>query len=679
MASPAARFDMVPFEVSISGLNDPSLRVLSFSGQERVSQTFDYTIDLVSQDDGLALEDLVGKPCTLQINTVDGEPQRWLHGVVANFQQAESSERVTVYRARVVPPLHLLSFRQDCRIFQDMSVPDIISKVFDDARMSDYTLRLNGSYPPRVYCVQYRESDLNFVARLMEDEGMFYFFDHTEDKTVLTLIDDASTHPSLPFGDTLEHHSTGGGLAPNDFVFGMRWQESITTNAVAMRDFDFKKPSVDHMHLDKEVDQCVTLEQYDYPGIYEEPGLGTNRVCTRLDALQANRQQVTASTTVRRVLAGYRFTLTEHPNGRFNREYIVTAASHNGRSPQALEQDQGGAAPSYSAQFSAVPSATVLRPLSTARRPRMDGVQTAIVVGPAGEEIYTDEFGRVKVQFHWDRVGGYNEKSSCWVRVSQLWAGAGWGGMDIPRIGHEVIVSFEEGDPDRPMITGRVYHGENRPPHSLPVDKVKSTIRSNSTPGGGGFNELTFDDTKGAEEVFLHSQLNTRILTLNDKSQDTGHDEALNIGNNRTKSVGTDETTTVGNNRTEEVGADEQITIGANRSEQVGADETIAIGANRHETVESNETITVGADRNEEVGGDERVSIGGDQTIHVGSKLNIDAGTEIVLRTGASSITMQENGTIVIEGKNISVVGSGLIKVRADKDVVLKGKKILSN
>ncbi|MEM9383906.1 MAG: type VI secretion system Vgr family protein [Pseudomonadota bacterium] len=663
MASAAVRFDMVPFEFSIEGLQDPTLRVLEFSGQEALSTPYAYEIDLISEDDGLTLEDLVGKPATLRINDEAGQSERFLHGVVASFLHGESSERYTRYRARVVPMLQLLSYRQDCRIFQNLSVPDILQQVFDGAGLSDYKLTLRGTYEPRVYCVQYRESDLNFVTRLMEDEGIYYFFAHSEGKSTLTLIDDPASHPKLPGGDSIEHHDTGGGIAPQRMVYGMRWQEVVTTNAVTLRDFDFERPSVDHLHLDKQVDQPMRLEQYDYPGIYTESGLGDQRVGARLDALQAKRRTLRASTSARHFLVGHRFTLQKHANDRFNREYTITSVAVAGRSPQATEQDQGGLSPMYSCEFGAAPSNTVLRSAPIARRPRVDGVQTAIIVGPAGEEVYTDEYGRVKVQFHWDRLGTYSERSSCWIRVSQLWAGASWGGMDIPRIGHEVVISFEEGDPDRPMIIGRVYHGQNRPPYGLPEHKVKSTIKSNSSPGGGGFNELMFDDSKGNEEVFLHSQKNTTIKTLNDKNQNTGNDETLEIGNNRTKSVGVDETTTVGSNRTEEVGKNEKISIGESRTEEVGTDET----------------ITIKRDRTENVGRDESIEIAGTQEIQVGKEIYIDAGDQIILRTGDAKLIMKSDGTIALMGKNITIKGSGEIDVRASNNITMKGRKILQN
>lgn len=703
MASPAARFDMVPFECFIEGLDDAELRVLSFSGQEKISQPFEYSVDLVSKSDDLVLEDLVGRPVTFLFNAEDGSLQRYLNGIIASFEQAESGTRVTQYLAKIVPPTQLLSYRHDSRIFQDMSVPEIIQEVLDGSGIKDYELNLSGSYEQRVYCVQYRESDLNFITRLMESEGIFYFHQHTENASTLIMIDQPNAHPNLPLGNTLEYHNTGGGIAPHEFVHGVRWRENITTSAVTMRDFDFKKPSVDHMHLEDEVDQCVKLEHYDFPGCYEVPDVGNSRVSKTLEALQAGRRQLTATATARRMAPGYRFNLIEHPNDRFNGEYIITAIHHMGSSPQSLEQDQGGQAPQYRCQFSAVPSVTPIRPIGSARIPVIDGIQTAIIVGPEGEEIYTDEFGRVKVQFHWDRHGQYDEKSSCWVRVSQLWAGAGWGGMDIPRIGHEVIISFEEGNPDRPMITGRVYHGQNRPPHNLPAQKVKSTIRSNSTPGGGGFNELTFDDSKGNEEVFLHSQHNTTIKTLNDKNQTTGHDETLSIGNNRSKTVGVDEKSDIGNNRTETVGNNEKISIGVNRTEDVGSNETISIGSNRKKTVGANEDITIGANRSEKVGANEtvtigmnkaetvalakaltigaayQVSVGGAQNqsvglssleqvglmkdVRVGKRLNISVGDKITLKTGDSSISLKKNGEIVIQGKKIKIEGSSNVTV----------------
>jgi type VI secretion system secreted protein VgrG len=662
---------MVPFEVSISSLDDASLRVLSFSGQERLSEPFEYSVELVSEDAGLALEDLVGQTLTLEIHALDGTPQRWVHGVIASFQQADSSLRRTMYQAVVVPPLQLLSYRQDCRIFQDTSVPDIIKTVFDQAGVDGYKIELKEKHEPRVYCVQYRESDLNFVTRLMEDEGIFYYFDHTEEKTTLTLIDKANAHPALPDGDTLDYQDTGGGVAANEFVFGISWEESITTSAIVLRDFDFRKPSVDHMHLDKEVDQCIKLEHYDYPGLYEKPEIGDQRVCNRLDALQASRHKVSASTTARRLLPGFRFTLAEHPNSRFNCEYVITSVSHSGSSPQVLEEEQGGATPGYSCQFLAVPSGTILRPELMARRPRVDGIQTAIVVGPSGEEIYTDEFGRVKVQFHWDRIGEYNEKSSCWVRVSQLWAGAGWGGMEIPRIGHEVIVSFEEGDPDRPLITGRVYHGENRPPHVLPDNKVKSTIRSNSTPGGGGFNELTFDDTKDKEEVFLKSQRNTTISTGSDKNQTTGNNESLSVGKNRTKTVDGDETTNIGKNRTEEVGADEKITIGGEQKVDVGSDrkttvaanEDLKVGANSKSEIGGNNTIKITSNDKLDVGVNQKTTVGAAADLSVGTTYKINAGASVEV-TAAAKITLSAGGSKVeISPAGVTIQTAALVTV----------------
>ncbi|MEO0974242.1 MAG: type VI secretion system tip protein TssI/VgrG, partial [Pseudomonadota bacterium] len=570
---------------------------------------------------------------------------------IYSFRQCEKGTRHTLYSTVMVPELALLDLRQDCRIFQNLSVPDIIQQVFDAAGMSSYQLQLQGSYEPRVYCVQYRETDLNFVRRLMEDEGIYYFFEHGESASTLTLIDDPAGHKSLPGGSSLEHHDTGGGTAPKHSIYGIKWQESMTTNAVTLRDFDFERPSVDHLHLDTTVDQCMRLEQYDYPGIYTEAGLGGKRVQHRIDGLQASRRTIEASTNARHLLPGYRFNLEQHPNNRFNREFTITRLGLKGYSPQSLEQDQGSSNPSFSCEFHAVPADTVLRSPHTAHRPRVDGVQTAIVVGPSGEEIYTDEYGRVKVQFHWDRVGAYNEKSSCWVRVSQLWAGAGWGGMDIPRIGHEVIVSFEEGDPDRPLITGRVYHAQNRPPHTLPANKVKSTIRSNSTPGGGGFNELTFDDTKGNEEVYLHSQHNTSVETLNDKRQATGRDELLTIGRHREKHVGQHETIQIGGMKNELIAATCTQTVGLAKALTIGAAYQISVGAAMNRTVALNKSEQVGQN----------------STIGVAKEFVVNAGDMIHLETGDSALTMRSDGTVDLHCKKFNVNASSSVTIKANK------------
>jgi type VI secretion system secreted protein VgrG len=430
----------------------------------------------------------------------------------------------------------------------------------------------------------------------------------------------------------------------------------------------------------------------------------------RLQQALVSREQAEGESYCPRLSPGFTFTLHGHDFNKFNREYLVTEITHSGSQPQVLQERGGGGGSHYSNHFVAIPSSVTLRPAQVTRKPVIEGVQTAIVTGPAGEEIYTDEHGRIKVQFHWDRRGTHDEKSSCWIRVSHAWAGAGWGAIYIPRIGQEVIVEFIEGDPDRPIITGRVYHGVNRPPYELPAEKTKSTLKSDSTLGGGGSNELRFEDKKGAEEVYLHGQKDWTILIENDKNQTIGHDETLSVGNNRTKRVTVDQSETIGSNKTIAVGVNHTETIGASMSLKVGSTKTETVAINSAETIgvakeltigglyqvsvggAMNETvggakaeevggykmIAVGLDQKETVGKSMSVTVGGDLSETVGKthslkakKVFIEAETEIVLKTGKARIVMKKNGDIQIDGKAIRATASG--------NMTLKGKKILEN
>ena len=346
---------------------------------------------------------------------------------------------------------------------------------------------------------------------------------------------------------------------------------------------------------------------------------------------------------------------------------------------EAVEGYSADAKPAYRNSFECISHDVPFRPLRTTPRPFVKGVQTAIVVGPSGEEIYPDTHGRVKVQFHWDREGKKDDKSSCWIRVSQAWAGGGWGGMHIPRIGQEVIVDFLEGNPDRPIIIGRVYHGANPPPYALPGEKTKSTIKSDSSPGGGGFNEIRLEDKKGSEEIFLHGQKNWTIAILNDKNQTVGHDETLSVGNNRTKDVKKDQSETIGANKTISVGKNHTESIGENAGIDIGKNSTISItdnsdlsiGKNRTEQIGEKSDTTVGKDMSLQVGKNSSTQVSENMVIDVGKKMTIQAADQIVLQAGDASIILKKNGNIIIKGSKISSDASG--------NIIMKGSKILSN
>jgi len=346
-----------------------------------------------------------------------------------------------------------------------------------------------------------------------------------------------------------------------------------------------------------------------------------------------------------------------------NQAYLITAVTQEGKQPQVLKEQASGEGTKYHSQVHSIPADVSYRPSRFTPKPMVEGPQTAIVVGPKGEEIYVDEHGRVKVQFHWDRLGNKDEKSSCWIRVSQAWAGQSWGGVFIPRIGQEVIVDFLEGDPDRPIITGRVYHGENAPPYYPPQNKTKSTIKSNSSPGGGGFNELRFEDLKGQEEVYFQAEKDWNLLTKNDKNQTVGHNETLAVGNNRDKQVGVNQSETIGANKT--------IQVGANHSEQIGGNMTLMVGQNKAETVAIASAETVGAMKALTVGAAYQVSVGAamnttvalSQSGQVGKVKTVMVGDKIILQCGQGKITIEKSGKITIEGTEFLFNASGDVKI----------------
>jgi len=705
-------------------LGDDAVLLRSISGQESVSQLFRFQLELLSENDQISFDSIVGKNVTIHVEAVDSE--RTFNGFISRFSQGAHDGRFTYYRAEMVPWLWFLTRTADCRIFQRKTVPDIIKKIFGDLGFNDFKMRLFGKYQPRDYCVQYRETDFNFVSRLMEEEGICYFFEHDPagNKHDLILGDDPASHEPCPGQAKARCDFASGGWRGEDVIREWRMEQEYRPGAWAHTDYNFETPSTNLMVTVKDEGK---YEIYDFPGVYLKKSVGDHLAKTRLQETLAFKKRVSGTSNCRHFTTGSVVEVTEHYRDDMNQKWMLTAVSHQSTMGEAYGSGGDDEGFFYTNTFECIPADVIFRPWRVTPKPNVQGCQTAVVVGPAGEEIYTDKYGRVKVQFHWDREGKKNEDSSCWIRVSSPWAGKSWGGIHIPRIGQEVIVDFLEGDPDQPIITGRVYHAENMPPWGLPAKKVVSGFKSDSTKGGGGYNEFSMDDTKGNELINVHAQ--------HDQQKRVEHDERVSVGHDRTEQVGNNETITIGNNRTERVGNNEMITIGTNRTEQVGANETITIGANRTEDVGANETVTialtrthtigindmltvgaaqeitvgavqvltVGATRNHTVGADESINVGSNQSVSIGSdqslsvgggrttsiakddalsvgkSLTVTAADEIVLTTGDASITMKKDGTITIKGKDISISGSGAIEVKASKNVTVKGQKILQN
>jgi type VI secretion system secreted protein VgrG len=609
-------------------LGGDALLLRGFHGREAISRLFQFDLDLLSESRSVSFDDVVGKNVTLRISLADGSDRYW-NGFVSRFSQGPFEQGLTQYHAVMVPWLWFLTRTADCRIFQNKKAPDIIQQIFKDLGFSEFKLQLYGDFVEREYCVQYRETDFNFVSRLMEEEGIFYFFEHEDGKHTLILANDPAAHKCCPNQPSARCALTPGSWQDEDVILEWRQEQEVRPGSYAVTDYNFETPS---SSLAATVAGKNTYEIYDYPGEYRKRAEGDSLAHIRLQEQEMPRIVARGSSDCRAFTTGFRFDLTNHYRSDLNQSYVLTAISHV--ATQGGDYTSGPTAGdsqfSYSNSFECIPFSTPFRPPRITPAPVVQGCQTAVVVGPAGEEIFTDEHGRVKVQFHWDREGKRDENSSCWIRVSHPWAGKGWGSVSIPRIGQEVIVDFLEGDPDQPIIVGRVYNAGQMPPFGMPGGAVVSGIKSNSTKGGGGYNEISLNDTKGTELINVHGQY--------DMQTKVEHDERVTIGNNRTKSVAVNETTSIGSNRTESVGANENITIGASRAEQVAANEKITIGANRTEQVGANETIVIGGNRTETVGSLESISVGLARTRSVGAGEMVNIGAAQMVNVGAAQV-----------------------------------------
>ena len=528
---------------------------------DELSRLSEYQIELLSSRGDVDLDKILGQNVTVKLELPDNK-LRYFNGYVTRFAQIGMHGRYHLYHATVRPWLWFLTRTANCRIFQDKTVPDIIKLVFDDHQIADVKQELNGTYRTWEYCVQYRETDFNFVSRLMEQEGIYYYFRHIDGRHTLVLTDSISTHAAFPGYETIT-------FMPQDRALRQEYERISEWNLVreiqpgryVIDDFDFKKPSVE-LQVQTQITRQHDLadyEVYDYPGEYVTTGEGDEYVRARIEELHTRFETTRGMGNARGICPGYLFKLTGHAREDQNNEYLVVSTQHALEYNEYESMENTGA--SFDCNFGVLNSRQPFRPLRTTPKPAVQGPQTAIVVGPSGDEIFTDKYGRVKVQFHWDREGKQNENSSCWMRVSHPWAGKNWGMIAIPRIGQEVIVDFLEGDPDQPIITGRVYNAEQMPPWELPANKTQTGVLTRSSLGGtaANANAIRFEDKKGEEQLWIHAEKNQDIEVENDETHWVGHD--------RTKTIDNDETTHVKHDRTETVDNNETITIGVDRTE----------------------------------------------------------------------------------------------------------------
>ncbi|TPK71342.1 type VI secretion system tip protein VgrG [Mesorhizobium sp. B2-3-14] len=655
--------------------------VLTFThlvGRDEISRCFAYTVGFVSKSREIDPLKMLGG-----VVSVEGEsdPKRWFSGLVSDFKLTRIEDRLTYYEASVRPWLWFLGNTTDCRIFQNMTAVEIVEKIFSKYGIAKFEKRLQGSYPSREYCVQYDESDLDFVQRLLEHEGIFYFFEHDEGKHTLVLCDAMSKLKPAPGYDKVLYNFEGHG-SRRDVEYITEWipGSAVRPGAYVHTDYDFEKPGADLMAKSAQpfAHQEASGENYRQPGAHLDVGRGDKIAGIRREELQAVHQHSTAVGTVRGLFSGCKFTLESFPRDDQNQDYLVTSADYRLFDPGYRTQNEA-----HSENFKVVlgiaPTKLPYRPPRITPRPLMRGPQTATVVGPSGEEIFTDKYARVKVQFHWDRLGKKDQNSSCFVRVSQTWAGSGWGFIQIPRIGQEVIVDFIEGDPDLPIITGRVYNAAEMPPYGLPANATQSGWKSNSSKGGGGYNELMFEDKAGSELVNFQAQKDHHLLIKHDRNKTVQHDQSdridhdakhsvghnldEDVGNNKTVKVGVDQTTNIGSNDTETVGANRSLTVGANETIHIGANSSETIGSNHSQTVGLVQTVTVGAARIDTVGATETRSVGAVQTNTIGASRSVTVGAGQTHSIGASD--------------NWTVGASQIVQVSADQNFDVGGAQAL--
>jgi len=606
-------------------LGDDALLLRGFQGLDGISQLFRFDLDLISTDDAIDIASLLGTNVTWRIVLADGS-QRYFNGLISRFAQASQDQNFTSYHAEVVPWLWLLTRTADCRIFQNKSAPDIIQQIFSENGFQDFSLAsLSGSFPPREYCVQYRETAFNFLTRLMEEEGIYYFFSHENGKHTLVLANTPEGHPDCPSQATARYHDVGQGRLNEDVITEWVIGKDLRPGQYTLNDFNFQDPNAS---LIAQASSSDPFEVYDDPGLYLRQPDGSRLARIRLEESEAPQTYVRGGGNCRAFASGYKFKLADHFQQDRNKPYVLTRVHHVAHQPGSYRSnpDSYSGESIYSNSFECIPFSTPFRPPRLTPKPMVQGSQTAFVVGPKGEEIHTDKFGRVKVQFHWDRRGQMDEHSSCWIRVAQGWAGKQWGAMFIPRIGHEAVVDFLEGDPDRPIITGCVYNAEEMPPYELPTEMTKSTIKSYSTKGGDGFNEIRFEDKKGQEQIFIQAEKDQHIRTKNDRVEWVGHESHL----------------IVASDRVEEVRGDGHTHFKGDHNEQV--DGTVSLKA--------------GVDYETKVGTNYGLDAGTEIYLKSGLNLVLESGTTLTLKVGSSFVNLNPAG-VFISGPMVMINSGG--------------------
>ena len=711
------------------------MTIKTLQGNEGISQLYEFKLTLTSKDPNLG-NNGIGQPLTTSIDTE--QTTRYLSGIITDFGYLhEDPDELDyhLYTCTVRPSLWYLSQRIDSRVFVDKTVLDIAATLLGELGVS-YQNNCQNGYRTYGHSTQYQETSLDYLNRLFEQEGIYYYFEHSAGNHTLILADNNAQHKPILGKTTLPYHSKYIAAGTPDQAYIDTWQHTdhLNTKQVSVNDYNYQmaKTKLTASGSTHSLGGQST-EQYDFYTNFKNPGQADHYKTVRTEDHKAHSQSITASGNVLTIAPGYTFSLERHPHQAANSEYLITQAHYDF---QEAGYTTGQDLSHYRIDFTAIPKSHQYRAPRHTPKPRMLGTQAAIVTGPAGEEVYTNEYGDIKLQFHWDRYGPMNEKSSDWIRVIQGSAGGSFGSINTPRIGEEVLVDFINGDSDRPIVVGRLYNSSNPPPWGFPAAAKKSGIKSKSFNSPlSNFNELMFDDTASSELVNFQAQKDLTSLIKHDETRTVNHDRTTTIDNDetvtihgfRTETVDKDETITIHQNRTETVDKNETITIHENRKERVDKDETISIGGNRTETVEKNEKIDVLGNRTETVGKNETLTINKSRTLnihknqhitinglqnetiklasmqtiglghiqnigatyvlsvgvahivnigmtqktnvgqsismHAGKTVVIEAGETLVLKAGKSTLTMDSDGNIELNGNKIHIAGDTVVDI----------------
>src|SRR6266567_889241 len=603
----------------------------NFTATEELGRLFQIDAELLSENFQISFPQIVGQNVTIRLETIQAAP-RFFNGHVRSFRQTGAVGRLARYHAVIVPKLWFLTRSADCRIFQKKKVPDIVREVLQERGITDIEDTLTGNYPQWEYCVQYRETDFNFIGRLMEQEGIHYYFKHAQGTHTLVLADGNSSHPTFPGYADVSFHQEGVGVVNLQGIKQWAMTQEVQAGKYVLNDYNFQKPKTSLLGQAQVQRQNVEAnhELYDYPGEYDEVQDADSYSRTRIEEVQSDFETAEGSGDVRGLAAGFKAKINGLPRSDQIDDYLVVSTVTRAESEGFLSDGGASGSGAFSSSFTAVRAKTPFHPARATPKPIIQGAQTAVVTGPKGEEIYTDKYKRIKVQFHWDRKGKHDENTTCWIRVAEPWSGKNWGSVCTPRIGQEVVVNFLEGDPDQPLIVGSVYNADQMPPYTLPANKTQSGVKTRSSLNGtpANFNEIRFEDKKGQEQLYIHAEKNEDIVVENNKTENVGNNEDIKIGNDRTE--------TVGGNQSITVQKDDKLMVTMNQDITIGLDQSEKIGMGRTTTVGTTDTLNVGATRSATIGATDSLSVGGAISVTSGGVITLTAGAAITITSSAA-------------------------------------------